>query len=387
MDLASLEVASDAARLDVDDPARAQLDRVGRRLRRGDRLVQADRRPHQPGELGMGQDLLLGQRLLDEKQLERIERRKVLRIGKRVGGVRVDLQRHVAEAFAHSAHRLDVPPGLDLQLDPPVSLLQVRADGLQQLRDRAVDTDRHAAIDGLARGAEELSERFAAPAQLRVEHRHLERALGHVVAVNRAEDPRHVGGREVAIEQPGYQRADQHRLGAFDVLGGVGRLLARHALAPSLMPVGERMEQQDVALHLNPEGSLEWRDERQLDPPQLDGVEPHALRLSSRLTSPSLRVRSAAAAFSSSWRTLDAPGIATTLGLRTSQASATCAAVTPRSAAMSRKASMSGARLARPSEVKSPRKRRKLAGGADWYFPDRRPCPSGLYAMTIRPAF
>src|SRR5439155_1326029 len=121
----------------------------------------------------------------------------------------------------------------------------------------------------------------------------------------------------------------------------------------SLTRVGDRFEQQDVAFGLDPERGLEGRDERQLDPVQLDGVELHRLRLSSRRTSSSLRVRSAAATFSSSCRTLDAPGIATTFGLRTSQASETCAAVAPCAPAISPKASLRGARLAPPSAVES----------------------------------
>src|SRR5260370_15024654 len=140
------------------------------------------------------------------------------------------------------------------------------------------------------------------------------------------------------------------------------RILARHALPPTLVAIGDRLEKKDVALGLDSERGLEWRDQREADPPQLYGLKNHPLRLSSRATSSEPRLKSAAAAFSSSWPTLDAPGMATTLGLATSHARATWAAVAWCRPAISRSAATSGSWRARAAVPKSALKRRKLPG-------------------------
>jgi len=74
-----LQVAADPAGLDVDDPAGAEADRVDRQLGRGDRLVEADRGLQTPGELGMAEQVVLGQRLLDQQQPERVQLRQLRR--------------------------------------------------------------------------------------------------------------------------------------------------------------------------------------------------------------------------------------------------------------------------------------------------------------------
>src|SRR5439155_250748 len=87
VDPARLQIAADAPWLEVDDPARAQLDRVAGRLQGMDRLVEADRRANGLRQLCVGEHLLLGHGLLDEQQGEGIELRQVRGVGQRVGGV------------------------------------------------------------------------------------------------------------------------------------------------------------------------------------------------------------------------------------------------------------------------------------------------------------
>src|SRR5579859_3093959 len=166
---------------------------------------------------------------------------------------------------------------------------------------------------------------------------------------------------------------DQHVLGLVDVLGRVGRLLAGDTLAPPLALIGGSGQEQDVTLGLDAERRLERSHEGHPDAAQLDGLELHALKLSSCALSSSPSVRSAAAAFSSSWRTLEAPGIATTFGMRISQASATCDGVAPWRPAISFSAATRGAQRARPSGLKSALIRRKFDGAACWYLPESRP--------------
>ena len=152
VDAPRLEVAADAAGLDVHDRCtRRAAIACGRDARRHDRLVQADRRCARAGASSAWPSRSSsGQRLLDEQQVERVELGEVRGVVEGVGGVRVDLERDVAEALAHRAHRLDVAAGLDLQLDPPVALGEVPLDRAQQVGDVVVDPDGHAAVDALA---------------------------------------------------------------------------------------------------------------------------------------------------------------------------------------------------------------------------------------------
>ena len=53
----------------------------------------------------MSADVVLGQRLLDQEQVELVELRQLRGVGKGVGGVGVDLQQDRREAFAHGARR------------------------------------------------------------------------------------------------------------------------------------------------------------------------------------------------------------------------------------------------------------------------------------------
>ena len=254
----------------------------------------------------------------------------MLRVGQRVRGVRVHLQGHVAEALAHRTHGAEVPTGLDLELDAPVALVEIAADGAEKVRDRAVDADRHAAVHRRVHRAEELSEGFPFGTQLYVQHRHLDRRLRHAVSVDPAQRARHVmRGRTVALEKGRQQVVDEHMLRRLDIFGRVIGLLARDALPPALAFVGDGLDQKDVALLLRAERRLERGHERHANPPQLDRLQLHAVSVSRprRASSSSLSSTSAAATFCSSWWTDDAPGITTTFGFLSSHDSATCALV------------------------------------------------------------
>ena len=112
VDARRFEVAADAAGLDAHDRARAELDRLARDARRGDRLVEADRRLDQPRQPGVADEVVVGERLLDEQQVERVERAEVGGVGERVRAVRVDLEGDVTEAVPERGDRLDVPTRL-----------------------------------------------------------------------------------------------------------------------------------------------------------------------------------------------------------------------------------------------------------------------------------
>src|SRR5581483_4239285 len=104
-----------------------------------------------------------------------------------------------------------------------------------------------------------------------------------------------------------------------------------------------------------------------------------------RSNSSSVRSMSPAAAFASSWATLDAPGMATTFGLWISHASAIWAGVAPWAAATSRSALRSSAPRATFSGRNSALPARTPPGRfVPSHLAERKPCPRGLYAMTMR---
>ena len=222
-------------------------------------------------------DVVLGQRLLDQQQVEVVESPEVGAVGAAVGGVGVDLERGVgADQVADGGHLLDVVARLDLQLDPYVAVVDVPLHGGEQLVDRVVDADAHPARDAGGGDAEEVGERAVLRTELGVEDGHLQRPLGHRMAVQLGEARSHVGGVERAAgHQPGEQVVDHHVLRAVDVLGGVARVAERHALAPALGALPSRRLQlaaheEDVALGLAPEARAERRDQRHGDAAQLD---------------------------------------------------------------------------------------------------------------------
>ena len=83
-----LQVAADAAGLDVDDPAGLDPDGVDRRLGRGDRLVEADRCGQPPGQLGVADEVVLVQRLLEQQEPEAVQAGQVAGVGQGVGAGR-----------------------------------------------------------------------------------------------------------------------------------------------------------------------------------------------------------------------------------------------------------------------------------------------------------
>ena len=115
-----------------------------------------------------------------------------------------------------------------------------------------------------------------------VEHRHLDRGLGHRVAVQLGERRRHIGGLDRSGgHQPRQQVVDDDVLGAVDVLGRVARLRQCDALAPALDRVGRRSRrigqvdahEQDVAGGLAAEARPERRHQWHGDAPQFDTVD------------------------------------------------------------------------------------------------------------------
>ena len=142
VDAAGLEVAADPPRLDVDDRAGAERDRVGRgpRGRRSTRrgrpasaAAWRARRGRATSSSGSGCSIR-----------SRSKSSSRARCRASASGTRCwrrPAAALVAEALADRAHRLDVPAGLDLQLDPQVALGEVAVDGVEQLPAPSPDAD------------------------------------------------------------------------------------------------------------------------------------------------------------------------------------------------------------------------------------------------------
>ncbi len=136
--------------------------------------------------------------------------------------------------------------------------------------------DADPARDARRRRTEERRERLARGAQLGVEDRHLERPLGHRMAVELGQARRHVGRLERAGgDQAGEEVMDHHVLGPVDVLGGVARLAEGDAFAPALglgaVCVAQHdAHEQDVTVGLAAEARPERRHQRHGDAAQFD---------------------------------------------------------------------------------------------------------------------
>ena len=136
-------------------------------------------------QLGVVDDLVVRQRLLDHHQVEFVQTFQTRRVGQRVGGVGVGHQQDVGKALAHLAHHVDVPAGLDLHLDALIAGRQLGFDLLQKLRDRILNADRNAARDLAPRAAADvLVERLAEHARFQIPDRDFQAAARHQVAAN-----------------------------------------------------------------------------------------------------------------------------------------------------------------------------------------------------------
>ncbi len=157
----------------------------------------------------MADDVLLVEGLLDEQQVELVEPAQVLDVDPRVRRVGVDLERHVGpDQLAHETHRLEVPAGLDLELDADVPVVDVALDLAQQPVDGVEDADADAARDPIAGAAEVRVQAGAVGAELGVEHRHLERRLRHRVPLDRPEQSGDLAGGDVAGGDEAGERCD-----------------------------------------------------------------------------------------------------------------------------------------------------------------------------------
>ena len=264
----------DATLLDVDDPARPELDRRGRVGRRTDRLVQADVGPDPCLELRVFDQVVVVQRLFDHQQVELVERQEDVHVGERVGGVRVDRQQDAGVRRADRAHAFHVQARLDLQLDAPVPLREIAVHLREQLVGRPRDADRDAAGHAIGRRPEVFGQRSPRRAELGVQERVDQRGLGHRVAAHARQDAIEVVGRDVTRgEQRREQEPAEDEPRAVVELLRIPGIRAGHAFAPSFRVVGDHADQHARLVGLLAEARPERPDERDAHGAELDGAD------------------------------------------------------------------------------------------------------------------
>jgi hypothetical protein len=185
------------------------------------------------------------------------------------------------EVLAHGPHRLDVVTGLDLELDPYVAGVEGGGHGVEQRRGGGGDAEGDARRDEGARRAEARPERPALGPELGVEHGHLERRLGHRVALHGGQRRHDVVGAEVTTDEPRGEVVAEHVGRAVGVLARVQGLGHGDALAPALGAAAGDAHEHGLALDLGAVRRAERRGQRQRHAPQLDGLDPHAASRSS----------------------------------------------------------------------------------------------------------
>src|SRR5450759_3984266 len=178
-----LAETGDAAELDVDDVAGAQLDGLLGVARGANALFQADGGLQFGLERGVIDDVVVIQRLLDHHEEKIVQLAQVVGVGQGVGGVGVGHQLDRGETFAHAADHIDVPAGLDLHLDALIARGQFDLDFFEQLLHRILYADGDAAGNLAARAAADLApQRDAVHARFQVPDGGFQSAARHVVA-------------------------------------------------------------------------------------------------------------------------------------------------------------------------------------------------------------
>ena len=194
---------------------------------------------------GVLAQVVLGEWLLDQQQVELVEAGEVAGVAQGVGAVGVDLeQRRRARRGARTAATRSMSwPGLDLELDPPVAVGEVAVDGGQRLGEGVEQPHRHAGRDAVA-GAAEVAPAATVPAA-RSSASSTAASTAHLAIVQPL-----TGASSSATSRPPSRRPptssrgtqvvaqdEQRRVGE---LGRVERLDAGDVLAPAVAVVGRR---------------------------------------------------------------------------------------------------------------------------------------------------
>ena len=229
VDAARRRQTADTSGLDVDDPRRAELDRLARVVAGVDRLVETDRRVDLTLQRRVIDDVVVSERLFDHHRRVCVDALEQRRIRERVRRVRVQHERQVGKLVSDRLRDRGVPARLDLHLHALVTGGELAADRCEQLVDRRLDADRDATQDPVARAAEQLRERAAVALREEVPDR-----LRHAVLADPGDDALGVLGlMQLGRHQRGDDDLVQQVPNGLGCLARVPGQLRRDAFTPA----------------------------------------------------------------------------------------------------------------------------------------------------------
>ena len=228
--------------------------------------------------VGVVDDVVVAERLLDHHQVELVEPAQVVGIGQRVGGVGVGHQLDGGEALAHLPDDVHVPARLDLHLDALVAGGQFALDLFEQLLDtypgcrwrrrrgsRAARRRRFSATAARPRRRASRSQTASSRPPRAIWWPRIWAVSGYDFGGAQQLAAEHARDGVIAQDQPG-------RIGPLLV---VERVLAGGHFAPAGDAVAVHFHQDDVALGGAAEAGLEKVHQRHADLPQRDAFDFH----------------------------------------------------------------------------------------------------------------
>src|SRR5579872_7232517 len=195
-------------------------------------------------------------------------------VSESVSRIGVGHQQNIGKCVAHLADHIDVPAGLDLDLDTLVAGVDFGLNLFEKLRDGILNADGDAAGDvGSRASADLLSERNTGAAGFEIPHSGFETAPSHVMAADVFGAPiDFVGALEIVM-----QNARRYVIGE-NGPDGCGPLLVIEGMfaggdfAPAGEAAGNHFDQNDGALVGAAEAGLKEMHQRHLDLAEDDAV-------------------------------------------------------------------------------------------------------------------
>jgi hypothetical protein len=278
-----LEQASEPAYFNVDHAGAAEIQRLAGILGRVNTLIQADRRFKFTLKLGVVDDVVVRQGLLDHEQVELIQITQRIYVTQCVGRVRVGHQWHIGEAPADDCDHINVVAGCDFELDPAVSFFQVTLYQTYQLAGVALDTQADAGEDLAAGASKGPVEGDVMSLGKQIPSSHLHAGFGKVVAFDAL-----VAGYELvdclpfSADDRGSEEILEDMPTGFGCLWAVIWINGAGGFSPANDTVRVRLDQNVAKMRAGTGAGHEWPDEWQLYDYYVDAVDLQVLGSRSR---------------------------------------------------------------------------------------------------------
>jgi len=272
--------AADAPGLDVDHAAAFQFQRRPRVGQGVDAFVEAEGRLELALQFGMVIDVLVAQGLLDQQQTGVVHRPENADIAQFIGGIGVHLEEDLGKLPTEGLHQFDVASGGDLDLDPPVSFVQIRSDFFDERCRGRLKADADADGHPVAPAAQHLGERDTLRLGQRVPKGRFQSGFGHTVAP----EPRPEGDGLIdpgdLLSQDGRDQAVAKDVpGGLDRLGRIERRFFDDALSPARQAAAVEPDQDVFLVGLDAHGRLEGGHQFHFRVSDLDPVDTHGFLL------------------------------------------------------------------------------------------------------------